>query len=162
MIVIVFGVSGAGKTLVGRLLADRLGWAFYDGDAFHSPENVEKMRAGVPLTQDDRGPWLQNLRDLVVEALAGGEDAVLACSALKAEYRNFLRVDDRVRLVHLKGDFELIAARLRERQGHFMDPALLASQFETLEEPRGEGAIVVDVDASPPEIVSEIRTKLGV
>lgn len=161
MIVILFGVTGAGKTVVGRLLAQELGWAFYDGDTFHAPSSVEKMRAGVPLSDKERWPWLDALRDLIAGCLATGENAVLACSALKAAYREHLRINERVRLVYLKGDFQLIAMRLQERKGHFMDPMLLESQFETLEEPDGE-AVVVDVAGSPPEIVREIRTRLGV
>lgn len=161
MVLILFGVSGAGKTVVGRLLAKELEWPFYDGDTYHSPVSVEKMRHGVPLTNADRQPWLDTLRGLVVRCLETGENAVLACSALKAAYRDHLRVDDRVKLVHLEGDFELIAKRLRERRNHFMNAELLASQFETLEEPRGE-ALVVDVSSSPHEVVGEIRARLGV
>lgn len=161
MVVILSGVAGAGKTVVGRLLAQELGWPFYDGDTFHAPASVEKMRAGVPLSDNDRWPWLDALRNLIAGCLAKGENAVLACSALKAAYREHLRIDERVRLVHLEGDFQLIAMRLQEREGHFMDPALLESQFETLEEPDGE-AVVVDVTGSPREIVREIRTRLGV
>lgn len=161
MIVILFGVTGAGKTVVGRLLAQELGWPFYDGDTFHAPESVAKMRAGVPLSDAERWPWLDALRHLIAECLAKGENAVVACSALKAAYREHLRIDERVRLVHLKADFQLIALRLSERKGHFMDPMLLESQFETLEEPGAE-AVVVDVAGSPREIVNEIRIRLGV
>jgi gluconokinase len=161
VIVILFGVTGAGKTVVGHLLAQELGWPFYDGDTFHTPESVEKMRAGVPLSDKERWPWLDVLRTLIAERLAKGENAVLACSALKAAYREHLRIDEQVRLVHLKGDFQLIASRLQQRKGHFMDPMLLESQFETLEEPDGE-AVVVDAAGSPREIVKEIRTRLGV
>lgn len=158
---ILFGVTGAGKTHIGRLLAQALEWSFYDADTFHAPASVEKLRTGIPLTDEDRRPWLESLRQLVAQCLARVEQAVVACSALKAAYRKRLRIDDRVQLVYLKGDVHLIAGRLRQRQGHFMDPALLASQFETLEEPRGE-AIVVDVAGSPSDIVNDIRNRLGV
>jgi gluconokinase len=161
VVVVLFGVTGAGKTVVGQRLARELGWTFHDGDTYHAPASLEKMRAGVPLTDEDRRPWLATLRDLVADCLAKGENAVLACSALKAAYRDYLRIDDRVRLVYLKGDVRLIAKRLQERQGHFMDPALLQSQFDTLEEPRGE-AITVDVSGSPQQIVDEIRMRLAV
>lgn len=161
MVVILFGVSGAGKTVIGRLLAGELGWSFYDGDTYHQPGDVEKMRQGIPLTDADRQPWLEALRGLIERCLETGEDAVLACSALKAAYRAYLRVDDRVRLIHLSGDFDLIAGRLRERPDHFMNAALLASQFDALEEPRGE-AIVVDVAPSPREVVQEIRARLDI
>lgn len=162
MVVILFGVSGAGKTHVGRLLARELGWSFYEGDAFHSPEHVERLRRGIPLTDADRRPWLDALRGVVDRLLARGEHAVLACSALKTSYRQHLRIDDRVRFVYLAGDYDLIASRLRRRQEHFMNPGLLASQFATLEPPRGEEALVVDVSSSPEELVAEIREGLGV
>ena len=161
MVVILFGVTGAGKTVIGRLLAGDLGWAFYDADDFHSAANVEKMRTGVPLDDDDRWPWLERLRVRIQESLAAGEHAVLACSALKDAYRDYLVVDGRVKLVHLSGDFELIAARLRARRDHYMNPALLRSQFDALEPPHGD-ALVVDVDNTPAEIVRTIRKSLGV
>ena len=160
MVVILFGVTGAGKTVGGRLLAGDLGWAFYDADDFHSAASVEKMRTGVPLDDDDRRPWLERLRARIQESLAAGENAVLACSALKHAYRDYLVVDGRVKLVHLSGDFELIAARLRARRDHYMNPALLQSQFDALEPPHGD-AFVVDVDNTPAEIVRTIRGSLG-
>jgi gluconokinase len=161
VVVILFGVSGAGKTLVGRLLAQELGWSFYDADTLHATASIEKMRKGVALTDDDRWPWLDAVRDLVVRCLDSDENAVLACSALKSAYRDHLRVDDSVQMVYLKGDVTLIASRLKDRHGHFMDPGLLESQFEALEEPHGE-AVVVDVAAGPGEIVNEIRKRLGI
>src|SRR5688572_18377385 len=109
MVVILFGVTGAGKTVVGRMLAADLGWTFYDADDFHSAASVEKMRSGVPLDDADRGPWLERLRAQIETSLTAGENAVLACSALKNAYREFLRVSGDVKLVHLNGDFELIA-----------------------------------------------------
>jgi len=109
VVVIILGVSGAGKTTLGKLLARELGWAFHEVDDFHSPANVEKMRAGIPLTDEDRWPWLESLRELVKRCLAAGENAILACSALKKAYRQHLRVNSDVKLVYLRGDFTLIA-----------------------------------------------------
>ena len=158
---IIFGVSGAGKTTLGKLLARKLGWAFYEADEFHSPANVEKMRAGIPLTDEDRWPWLESLRELV-KRLDAKEDAVLACSALKHAYRRFLRVNDQVKFVYLRGDYSLIVNQLRERKGHFMNPELLKSQFADLEEPRGaEGILTVELGRTPRELAQEITTKLG-
>ena len=161
MVVIIFGVSGAGKTTLGKLLARKLGWAFYEADDFHSPANVEKMRAGTPLTDEDRWPWLESLRQLV-KRLDAKEHAVLACSALKHAYRRFLRVNDQVKFVYLRGDYSLIANQLRNRKGHFMNPELLKSQFADLEEPRAaEGILTVNLGRTPRELVQEITTKLG-
>ena len=160
MVVIICGVAGSGKSVIGRLLAEELGWRFYDADDFHSPAHVEQMRRGVPLTDADRSPWLERLRGLIGQSLAQGEDAVLACSALKESYRQHLLVGDGLRLVYLKGEYHLIAERLRRRRGHFMNPGLLRSQFEDLEEPGGE-AVVVELGASPRELVRAIRRGLG-
>ena len=162
MVIILFGVTGAGKTEVGRALANDLGWSFYDADQFHAPESVDKMRRGIPLTDDDRWPWLDSLRAKIEQCIQRGENAVLACSALKAAYRDHLAVDGEVKLVHLKGDYALIAARLRHRREHFMNPDLLRSQFDTLEEPEGEGALILDVRATPVELVRTIRDRLNV
>jgi gluconokinase len=159
MVVVLMGVAGSGKTTVGRLLAERTGAAFYDADDFHPPANVEKMRGGVPLTDEDRLPWLEALRTLVTSCLERGERAVLACSALKEEYRERLLVDERVKLVYLKGDYKLIEQRLKNRNGHFMKPELLDSQFDTLEEPRH--ALQVEAAAEPEEIVAAIKERLG-
>ncbi len=136
MVVIIFGVSGAGKTTIGQLLAQELGWRFYEADDLHSPANVEKMRRGVPLTDQDRWPWLESLRELIKRCVATGEDAVLACSALKEEYRRYLQVNAEVKLIFLRGEYALVAEQLRRRRGHFMNPGLLQSQFADLEEPR--------------------------
>lgn len=142
MVVIILGVSGAGKTTLGKLLARELGWAFYEADDFHSPANVEKMHAGIRLTDEDRWPWLESLRELVQRCLAAGENAILACSALKKAYRQHLRVNSEVKLVYLRGDFTLITDQLRHRHGHFMNPALLRSQFADFEEPQpAEGVL---------------------
>jgi len=148
---VVMGVSGSGKSTVGARLAQRLGWRFVEGDDFHPPANVAKMAAGEALTDADRAPWLDALHLLLSEAQAQGEPLVLACSALRATYRARLSADAaRVRFIWLKGDAALIAARQAGRRGHFMPPALLASQFAVLEEPAG--AIVADI-APPPDVV---------
>ena len=161
MVVVIFGVSGAGKTTLGKLLARELGWAFYEADNLHSPGNVEKMHASIPLTDEDRWPWLESLRELVKRSLAAGENAILACSALKKKYRDCLQVGADVRFVYLRGSYELIANQLRHRRGHFMNPALLQSQFADLEEPRpAEGAIVIELGRGPNELVEEIKSRL--
>jgi len=161
MVVIIFGVSGAGKTTIGQALAEELGWRFYEADDFHSQANIDKMRQGVPLTNEDRWPWLESLRQLIKRCLAADENAVLACSALKGAYRRHLRVSDNVKLVFLRGNYELIANQLRQRHGHFMNPALLQSQFADLEEPQPtERAMVIELGRSPRELVQEITHKL--
>ena len=160
MIAVIFGVSGAGKTVVGQLLAQELGWQFYDADDFHSAANIEKMHRGIPLTDEDRQPWLKSLRQLIERCLTAEENAVLACSALKESYRQYLRINEEVKLVYLRGDYDLIAAQLRQRRGHFMNPALLQSQFADLEEPQPGEAIVIELGRSPAELVQEIKSKL--
>jgi len=159
MIVIVMGVVGSGKTTVGRLLAAQLAWDFADADDFHPPSNVEKIRQGIPLTDDDRWPWLQALHEANTRWLSEGRNVVLACSALKRAYRRELEVGPDVRVVYLKGSADLIAERLRLRQGHFADDKILSSQFADLEEP--EGAVTIGIAAPPQQIVAEIRKKLG-
>jgi carbohydrate kinase (thermoresistant glucokinase family) len=161
VIVILFGVSGAGKTTVGQLLADELGWKFYEGDDYHPQANIDKMHAGVPLTDEDRQPWLESLRELIERCLAAKENAVLACSALKKSYRSYLRVNEEVKFVYLSGSYELIANQLRQRHGHFMNPELLQSQFAALEEPEpAEGVIVIELGGTPRELVDEIKKNL--
>ena len=159
VIVIVMGVEGAGKTTVGNLLARQLGWEFADADGFHPAENIEKIRHGIPLTDADRAPWIEAMRKAVLQWIDGRRNAVLACSALKRSYRGRLCVGPEVKLVYLKGSYELIEQRLKQRHGHFADDQILASQFADLEEP--EGAVTVDISGSPEQIVGEIRVKLA-
>jgi gluconokinase len=159
MIVIVMGVVGAGKTTVGRLLAEQLGWEFADADDFHPPSNVDKIRRGISLTDDDREPWLAQLRTAIQQWITENRNVVLACSALKRAYRNELEAGPEVRFMYLKGTPELIADRLRSRQGHFAGEQILASQFADLEEP--ETATTVEIVSTPEQIVTEIREKLG-
>ena len=163
MIVIVFGVSGAGKTTVGKLLAQKLGWKFVEADDFHPRANIEKMHRGVPLTDKDRWPWLEKLRDLIKRCVESRENAVLACSALKRAYRERLSVSAEVKFVFLRGSRALIAKQLHRRRGHFMNPALLQSQFADLEEPESdEGAVTIELGRTPDKLVEEIKTKLHV
>jgi gluconokinase len=155
VIVVLMGVAGAGKTTVGGRLAAQLGWPFYDADDLHPSANVEKMRRGEALTDGDRVPWLARVRSLIGELRREGQSAILACSALKQAYRDYLADGSGdVRFVHLAGDFALIEQRLRGRVGHFMRPELLASQFAALEEPTG--VLRVDVARAPDEIAAEI------
>jgi gluconokinase len=159
MIIVVMGVVGAGKTTVGRLLAQQLGWQFADADDYHPPANIAKMRGGIPLTDEDRGPWLHALGAVISEWISEKINGVLACSALKRSYREELKVGPEVRFVFLHGGADLIAQRLRLRQGHFTGTQILASQFADLEEP--ESAVRVDIAQSPEGIVREICQQLG-
>ncbi len=161
MIVVLFGVSGAGKTTVGKLLARNLGWHFLEADDFHPEQNIAKMRAGHPVTEQDRWPWLERMRQEIKQCIAAGDNAVLVCSALKRKYRDFLRANRSVKFVFLRGDHALIEKRLRQRRGHFMNPHLLQSQFADLEEPHpDENVVTIDVGRSPGELVEKIRIKL--
>lgn len=160
MVILVMGVAGSGKTTVGGRLARELGWAFHDGDDFHPPANVEKMRSGVPLTDADRLPWLTELRRVIDRCLAAGEDAVIACSALKDSYRRLLGAGrPGVALVYLRGGAGLIERRLAARQGHFMPPRLLESQLAALEEPAE--ALALDAALDPASLVASVRAHLG-
>jgi gluconokinase len=158
MIVVVMGVTGSGKTTVGKLLAQELSWEYADGDDFHSAANVEKMRQGIPLTDADRAPWLLAIRNAIVGWIAKHKNVVLACSALKRSYRKELQAGPEVKLVYLKGSREMIAERLRARHGHFATEKILDGQFRDLEEP--DDAITVDVSPAPEEIVAEVRKRI--
>ena len=162
---IIMGVSGCGKTTVGKLLAEKLDAPFYDGDDFHPPENIAKMSSGQPLNDDDRKPWLDNLHVWMRRYVEGGQtatstgsvQAVFACSALKKSYRDRLRGNlDAVQFVHLEGDFDLIWQRMQAREGHYMKAGMLQSQFDTLEAPNAAEALVISIESSPTEIVNSI------
>jgi gluconokinase len=162
VVILMMGVSGAGKTTIGQLLASALGWNFVDADDYHPADNVEKMRNGTPLTDADRAPWLETLRTLIANWIAAGKNTVLACSALKQSYRQALQVGPEVEveinIVYLKSTPEILRQRLRARRGHFMTERMLASQLAALEAP--EDAVTVDADRPPAEVVTEIRARL--
>lgn len=158
MVIVITGVTGSGKTTIGKLLATQLQWSFYEGDDFHSPANLDKLKRGVALDDQDRLPWLTAIRDTIRAAIDRGENAVIACSALKESYRQMLRINPEVVLIHLAANPELVAERLTHRAGHFMNPVLVKSQFETLEEP--QAALQIDADLTPGEIVRTIRERL--
>jgi gluconokinase len=159
MVVIIMGVAGSGKTTIGSLLADELGWDFYDADDFHTEASRTKMSQGIPLTDDDRAVWLASLRELICKNIQSQKASVLACSALKQSYRATLKVNRDVEFVYLKGSFQQIKTRLMRRTGHYMPPKLLASQFDILEEPAD--ALKVDISHTPQEIIKSIRKGLN-
>ncbi|ELW9529864.1 gluconokinase [Burkholderia cenocepacia] len=162
MILIAMGVSGAGKSLIGEMLAERLSCSYTDGDAFHSAANKEKMHHGIPLTDEDRWPWLRTIRAAIEEKQRADETAVFTCSSLKRSYRDVLRgADTDVRFVYLKGSFEVLQERLKSRTGHFFDPSLLKSQLDTLEEPGPDEAIEVSIELTPEQIVDQVMLKIG-
>src|SRR5579862_1238738 len=161
-ILVVMGVSSSGKSTVGTLLAGQLHWEFEDGDWFHPARNIDKMHAGIPLTDEDRAPWLIAIADFIDQARLSGRHAVVACSALKRRYRTVI-VGNRpdVRLIYLKGSMELIGRRIAARHEHFMPQSLLQSQFEALEEPGpDEHPLVVSIEPRPREIVAKILDML--
>jgi carbohydrate kinase (thermoresistant glucokinase family) len=160
---VVMGVSGSGKSTVAELFARRYGWTYRDGDSFHSPQNVEKMRAGTPLTDEDRWPWLHAIAAWLAENREAGRHALVSSSALKRAYREILVGEQpgEVRIVFLDGSRELIAARMAKRKNHYMPTTLLESQFRTLEPPQAEErAITLSVEARPDEIVDALAARL--
>ena len=158
MIVLVMGTTGSGKTTVGQMLAKRLGWLFLDADDFHSASNKEKMHQGIPLTDADRAPWLAAIHAELVRQKDSGQSVVLACSALKQQYRDVLHAQLEVQTVYLKGSEAVLREHIESRHGHFAGESLLPSQLATLEEP--QDALVVDVSHTPAEIVDEVCTRL--
>jgi gluconokinase len=157
---VVMGVSGSGKSTVGGLIAEKLGARYAEGDSFHPPANVEKMRSGRPLDDDDRAPWLEAMVAAIRDWNARGEAVVLACSALKHRYREVLRGGGDVRFIHLAGEKELIASRLAARKGHYMPAALLDSQFAALEPPDEGEAITIGIDASADAIAAKVLERI--
>ena len=159
--IILMGVSGSGKTSVGKGLSEALGWPFYDGDDFHPQENVDKMAQGIPLNDEDRQPWLERLHSLISEHLETDRSLIVASSALKAKYREVLRGDlqSSVLFVHLAGSFELIQSRMENRSGHYMKAEMLRSQFRDLETP--DDALTVSIDQPVGAIVDQIIDELG-
>jgi gluconokinase len=155
------GVTGVGKTTIAKLFEKKTGAVFYEGDDFHPPENIEKMRSGIPLTDDDREKWLRTLRKIILRSLVANEFAVMTCSALKSEYRELLQSgDSRIQFVYLTGPRAVIEERLKARQNHFMPPALLESQFAILEPPTD--ALTFSCEKTPEEIVTALIQVLGI
>lgn len=156
---ILMGVSGSGKTTIGKRLAKLLDWEFYDADDFHPVENIQKMASGIPLNDSDRLPWLKNLQNLLSTSIKNGKNPILACSALKDSYRTLLLTGNNgVKTVYLKGSYELILNRMQNRTGHYMKANMLQSQFDLLEEP--VDALIVDIQQEPEKILKEIRSIL--
>lgn len=154
---IIMGVSGCGKSTIGRAVAKKLGWDFYDADDFHPPQNVAKMDSGIPLNDEDRAPWLESLHNLISSGLEENRPGVLACSALKERYRQQLLAGNEnqgLQIVYLKGSYDLIRSRMSARAGHYMKPEMLRSQFDALEEPRD--ALIIDIELPPDEIVAQV------
>jgi gluconokinase len=158
MIVLVMGTTGAGKTTIGKLLAGQLHWTFLDADDFHPSANIEKMTKGIPLDDADRAPWLAAMHEELVRQNAAGKNCVLACSALKQQYRDAIGAGLEMKIVYLKGTYEMMRAHILARHGHFAGAGILAGQFRDLEEP-GE-AFVVPVTLPPEKVVEAIRSGL--
>ena len=159
MIVVLAGVSGVGKTTVGKILAERLGWEFLDADDLHSASNIEKMRSGKPLTDEDRIEWLADVRQVIAEFIENDEHAVIACSALRRSYRKMISVDKRVLIFILSADIETVRRRIESRSEHFMPVGLLESQFETLE--TGSAERVIDASRELGKTVDAIEADLA-
>src|SRR6266481_5145817 len=153
------GTTGAGKTTIGTLFAAQLNWQVADADTFHPPANIKKMSEGIPLNDADRAPWLEAMRKAILEWIAAGKNVVLACSALKRDYRNELRPSPEVKIIYLKGTYALFAERIRHRRGHFAGEQILAGQFADLEEP--DDAITVDAAKSRTKLSREFASSLG-
>lgn len=160
MVLILMGVTASGKTTIGRRLSRRLGWPFYDADAFHPPANIAKMSRGEPLTDEDRAPWLAALHEQIARHVGEESSAVLACSALKTAYRDILRGSlSGVEFIYLKADADVLQRRLDQRQGHFMPRTMLPSQLAALEEP--QDGLTVDASLPVPHLVHQIVTAFG-
>jgi|SRR5215469_671280 len=159
MFILVMGTTGAGKTTVGKLLAARLAWTFLDADDFHPAVNIEKMKHGIALTDADRIPWLENIHVKLVQLSAAGRQVVLACSALKQIYREHLSAGLDMRIIYLRGSYDVMHQHILNRRGHFAGEAILAGQFADLEEP--QNALVLDVQRTPGELVSDAIAQLG-
>jgi gluconokinase len=168
MIIVLMGVSGSGKTTIGNQLSTALGWDFVDGDTLHPQANIDKMSQGIALTDDDRQPWLRTIRALIHHEIENNKNLVLACSALKASYRDMLRQGlNQVKIVYLKASQAVLQERMERRHGHFMPSSLLQSQLDTLEEPtedstKSHTVVTVNVNQPSEKVVEQIRLKLGI
>lgn len=158
MVLVVMGVSGCGKTTIGKMLGEKLGWKYYEGDEYHPKENVEKMSSGIPLNDDDRKPWLLTLRGIIENHLKDGTGAVVSCSALKQKYRDLLKVNEDTKFVYLKGDYDTILRRMQARKDHYFKPEMLKSQFDALEEP--SNVIAENIEMEPERIVEDVLEKI--
>jgi len=159
MVILVMGTTGAGKTTVGRLIAQKLGWTFLDADDFHPQTNIEKMKHGIPLTDVDRVPWLANIHSRLQQLTGEGKNAVLACSALKQSYRDALSAGLDMRIVYLRGTYEEMRQHILARRGHFAGESILAGQFADLEEPAD--AVALDVAGTPDGLATQAIASLG-